>query len=42
MLWGSDEQSALKGRVLTTLIANQPGATRYDVTAPTTPVFVPG
>ncbi len=42
VLWGSDEQSALKGRVLATLVKNQPGATRYDVTAPTTPVFVPG
>jgi cell division protein FtsQ len=42
VLWGSDEQSALKGKVLATLIANQPGASRYDVTAPTTPVFVPG
>jgi cell division protein FtsQ len=41
VLWGSDEQSALKGRVLSTLIADQPGAARYDVTAPTTPVFVP-
>ncbi|MCU1414445.1 MAG: hypothetical protein JWN80_1785 [Microbacteriaceae bacterium] len=42
VLWGSDEQSALKGRVLATLIANQPGASRYDVTAPTSAVYVPG
>jgi cell division protein FtsQ len=39
VVWGSDEQSALKGRVLAELIANQPQAIRYDVTAPTVPVF---
>ena len=39
VLWGSDEQSALKARVLAELIAKQPGAVRYDVTAPTVPVF---
>lgn len=39
--WGSPEQSALKARVLATLIANQnPNAVvRYDVSAPNTPVI---
>lgn len=38
VLWGSDEQSALKGAVLAALIASRPEAIRYDVTAPTVPV----
>ncbi|CAN5167518.1 hypothetical protein BH09ACT3_BH09ACT3_00850 [soil metagenome] len=39
--WGSPEQSALKARVLATLIAHQnPNAlVRYDVSAPNTPVI---
>jgi cell division protein FtsQ len=41
VLWGSDEDSAYKGKVLAVLIANQPSASRYDVTAPNAPVFVP-
>ncbi len=39
VIWGSDEQSALKATVLAELITRQPGAVRYDVTAPTVPVF---
>jgi len=38
VLWGSDEQSAVKGAVLAELISSRPEAVRYDVTAPTVPV----
>jgi cell division protein FtsQ len=41
VLWGSDEDSAHKGQVLAALIAANPGALRYDVTAPNAPVYVP-
>lgn len=39
IVWGSAEDSAAKARVLAILIAQQPQASRFDVSAPSNPVF---
>jgi len=39
VVWGSADESAKKARILAILIANEPQATRFDVSAPTIPTF---
>jgi len=39
VVWGSADESAKKARILAILIANEPQAARFDVSAPTIPTF---